>query len=135
MTVGDRIRTSREKKGFTRKALAELLKIDQSQYGKFETNKLNPTVPQVIELCSILEQSIDYILTGKKLNEVDLLSQGQDYKHSYEMALKNIDLQSEIIRLKDRINELEKGQIKSKYDIGSKDQPYSNVAESKSKLK
>ena len=111
------------------------MKIDQSQYGKFETNKLNPTVPQVIELCSILEQSIDYILTGKKLNEVDLLRQGQDYKQSYEMALKNIDLQSEIIRLKDRINELEKGQIKSKYDIGSKDQPYSNVAESKSKLK
>lgn len=131
MNIGDRIKKAREDKSFTRKDFAEKLQIDQSQYGKIENGKLNPTLLQVIKICSILDLSIDYIVLGKE----PIISTGNiDYKAGYEMALKNIELQNEIIALKDRISSLEKMQIKRNYDIGSEAQPHSNVAESKSKL-
>lgn len=64
--IGKRIKEKRKDKGFSQKDLADKVGVDNSQFSKIETGKLLPTLSQLVELCSILNESMDWIVLGKK---------------------------------------------------------------------
>lgn len=70
MEIGFRIKELRTKKGFTQKAFAELLNIDPSQFSKIEQSKVLPTLPQIVEIGSKLDQSLDYLILGIEQSEI-----------------------------------------------------------------
>ncbi|NQY31100.1 MAG: helix-turn-helix transcriptional regulator [Flavobacteriaceae bacterium] len=72
MGIGLRIKELRKEKKITQKALCELIKVDNSQFSKIEQEKSLPTIKQIIELSSILEKSIDWIITGKEFDQQGL---------------------------------------------------------------
>lgn len=131
MDIGKRIKEAREFKGLKSKEFAAILKIDSSQYSKIENGKLLPTLTQVIEISKQLEMSLDWLVLGNKLNEI---SKEHNLQESYDLALKNIKLQEEIIKLKDHISILEKSSRKKEYKIEEQDQSNFLVAESKPEL-
>lgn len=70
MEIGTRIKHSRTLKGFSQKDFAALVNIDGSQFSKIESNKLLPTLLQVVEIGSKLDQSLDYLILGNEPTEI-----------------------------------------------------------------
>ena len=52
----------RKEFGYTQKFVAEYLKIDRSNYSKYELGKLEISVGMLIELSKLYKVSTDYIL-------------------------------------------------------------------------
>jgi len=55
VTIGKRIRTFRENKGFSQEEMAEKLHISQSAYSRIEKGETNNWVPLIEDLCAQLE--------------------------------------------------------------------------------
>lgn len=132
MEIGKRIKEAREFKGLKSKDFAAIIKIDSSQYSKIENGKLLPTLTQIIEIGNQLEMSLDWLILGKKLNGP---AKEFNLQESYDLALKNIKLQEEIINLKEINHQLEKRSRSSTHEITEPDHINSLVAESKHELK
>lgn len=132
MEIGKRIKEARLLKGFKASEFAAIIKIDSSQYSKIENAKLLPTLTQIIEIGNQLDMSLDWLILGKKINEPIKEFNLQD---SYNLALKNIKLQEDIINLKDHITTLEQSKRKNEYKIEEPDQSNSLVAQPKHELK
>lgn len=64
MNVSLRIKELRELKNLSKGAFADMIKIDRSQFTKIEGEKLTPTIAQLMEISSIFNISIDWLLTG-----------------------------------------------------------------------
>lgn len=131
MEIGKRIKEAREFKGLKSKDFAAIIKIDSSQYSKIENGKLLPTLTQIIEIGNQLEMSLDWLILGKKINGP---AKEFNLQESYDLALKNIKLQEEIINLKEINHQLEKRSRSSTYEITEPDHSDSLVAESKHEL-
>ncbi len=54
----------RKEKGYTQQYVADYLKIDRSNYSKYELGKLEPSIDMLIALSNLYGVSIDY-LVGK----------------------------------------------------------------------
>lgn len=65
-TLNDRIKNLRKKKGLTQLELAELVHVTDKAVSKWETGEGNPEISILIQLSSIFEVSLDYLLTGKE---------------------------------------------------------------------
>lgn len=79
MTIGDKIRYFREKRGITQKRLAELTGIHPVSIRKYETNKMQPQLAQIEKLADALGISFNALSgfdnTGLHLETVgDLMS-------------------------------------------------------------
>ena len=66
MDISLKIKELRNEKKLGSGAFADLIKVDRSQYSKLESGKLAPTVSQIMEISSIFNVSIDWLLTGKE---------------------------------------------------------------------
>lgn len=53
---------ARKAKKMTQKDVADILGIDRTTYGKYETGDSNPPTSTIAELCSIFQVSSDYLL-------------------------------------------------------------------------
>lgn len=63
-----RLKELRTELGLSKKAFSELLKVDNSQYGKIESGNLLPTLTQVMELCSNIKSlNTEWLLSGNGL--------------------------------------------------------------------
>lgn len=63
MTIGEKIRMSRENKGLSQGELANLIGVNSSTViSNWETGKNKPDVEQISRLCSILECSADFLV-------------------------------------------------------------------------
>lgn len=60
--VGNRIKESRKIAGYTQKNVAELMKMSQQQYSRFENGIFEFNYTQLIFLCNLFDVSADYIL-------------------------------------------------------------------------
>ncbi len=58
----NRLKDLREDNDLKQKNMAELLKIDQSNYSKYELEKINIPIDTLIALADYYDTSIDYIL-------------------------------------------------------------------------
>lgn len=65
MNIGLRIKELRTKKKLTIKSVSNDLKIDSSQFSKIEKGNLNPTLPQLMELSSFFNVSLDFLCKGE----------------------------------------------------------------------
>jgi len=61
-TIGKRIRTYREERGFSQEELAEKLHISRSTYQRIENGETNSWINHIEKICNSLEVKIDDIL-------------------------------------------------------------------------
>lgn len=59
---GERLRISREAKGFTQDDLADRASLGQSQLNRYENGKSEPTLDVVIRLAEVLDVSVEWLL-------------------------------------------------------------------------
>ena len=89
MTVGERIKTFRKKKGLTQKQLAEKLGIIEETVRKYELGKLNPKKETLLRIAQALDvQLIDLDDSLGVLTEYDLThdsSQIRQEVRAYEL--------------------------------------------------
>lgn len=72
--MGNRVMESRKKKGYKQESLAKQLNISTSYIGKIETGKNTPSIDLLVEMASLLDVSLDYLVLGKK-TETDKIGQ------------------------------------------------------------
>lgn len=61
-TIGKRIRTYREEKGFSQEELAEKLHISRSTYQRIENGETNSWINHIENICTSLDVKLDEIL-------------------------------------------------------------------------
>ncbi len=59
--VGERIKESRKLKGLTQKEVANILKMTQQQYSRFETGVFELDYDNLIKISKLFEVSLDYL--------------------------------------------------------------------------
>lgn len=52
----------RKEKGYTQQFVAEYLKIDRSNYSKYERKKLEPSIEMLVSLAELYGVTLDYIV-------------------------------------------------------------------------
>ncbi|OBS12572.1 hypothetical protein ATE49_04950 [Elizabethkingia miricola] len=123
IAIGDRIKDLRLSKDLKQKDIAEILEMDPSQYSKIESSKLMPTLLQVMQISKILNESIDYIVSGRKSEKEPSVYQ------EINVALKD---QIELLKENKKLLENEINTLKSSRSENKTYRPY--TSESKSEL-
>ena len=60
--ICERLKELRTEKGYSQKQVADMLKIDRSNYSKYELGKLDLNTDMLINICKLYSVSSDYIL-------------------------------------------------------------------------
>lgn len=71
--IGKRIKKAREEKGLTQEVLAERLDVSNAYISKIERGKTPINLDRLSELCVVLEESTEYILSGANNTAGDYL--------------------------------------------------------------
>ena len=61
-TINQKIKELRIQKGYSQEFVAKHLKIDRSNYSKYELGKLEINLEMLIQLCLLYNVSADYLL-------------------------------------------------------------------------
>lgn len=69
--IGKRIYERRRQLGYTQEELAELMNVSIQMISNLERGNKAIRIENLLKICSILNVSTDYILTGKQ-NELDI---------------------------------------------------------------
>ena len=67
--IGKRVSTRRKSLGFTQELLAEKMNVSIQMISNLELGKKAVRPENIIKLCSVLEISADYLLTGNNSND------------------------------------------------------------------
>ena len=59
LTMGDRIKETRKKRGLTQEQLAEKVGVTRQTIGLIEAGNYNPSISLCIEICKALNKSLD----------------------------------------------------------------------------
>lgn len=76
MTIGERIKIERNKKGLSQAALGELLQLTQQAIGKWEKNLAEPDSETLIKLSDIFEIPISLLLGKEEKEPINVFSTG-----------------------------------------------------------
>ena len=97
--IGKFIAGCRKEKGLTQLQLAERLNITNRAVSKWETGKSCPDVSLMLELCNILEITVNELLSGERIRMEDYpqkaeenLVELQDKKMKAQKMLKRMEL-------------------------------------------
>ncbi|MCO6499226.1 MAG: helix-turn-helix transcriptional regulator [Vicingus serpentipes] len=62
--LSNNIKLARERKGMTKRELAERCEMEESNYWRFEnpSDKLNPTLKILVQICEVLEVDLKDLL-------------------------------------------------------------------------
>ncbi|MCM3747119.1 helix-turn-helix domain-containing protein [Paenibacillus pasadenensis] len=71
--IGKRIRKAREDKGLTQEALAERLDVSNAYISKIERGRTPINLDRLSELCVVLEETPEYLLSGANSSAQDFL--------------------------------------------------------------
>ena len=61
-TLGQRLKILRKENNLTQTELAEKLFLDKSTIAKYETDKIEPSLSQLVKLAKFFKVSTDYLL-------------------------------------------------------------------------
>ena len=89
MKIGRFIATCRKGKGITQSVLAEKMGVSDRAVSKWETGKNMPDSGSMLELCEILGVSVNELLTGEKMSNME------DYKKEAEKHLIELNAEKE----------------------------------------
>jgi transcriptional regulator with XRE-family HTH domain len=92
MEIGERIKKIREARGLSQKEIANMIKMDQSQYSKLEKDKTDPSVSTLAKVAKALGIQLSELFANDLLKDVN----------SYDKSL------MEKITLIDQLDEEEK---------------------------
>lgn len=68
MSIGERIKAERQKKGISQAALGEILQITQQAVAKWEKDLSEPDSQMLIKLANYFEVTVDYLIGGNTSN-------------------------------------------------------------------
>ena len=69
--MGNRIADARKRKKLTQEVLAEKLDLSVKHISAVERGKSSLSLPKLVELCEILDVSLDYLVTGTNFIQTD----------------------------------------------------------------
>ena len=101
MNLGDKIKSLRTAKNLSQKEIAISIGIDQAQYSRIESAKVEPTLSSLEKIAEALNVTVADFFTQEEIKEVN----------SYDKSL------IEKLRLIDQLEEQEKKTIFSMIDI------------------
>ena len=122
MDLRARIKEAREAKGLKQKEMAEILKIDPSQYSKIERGIIQPTIQQLMDIGVYCEKSLDWLVYGKEVDSnisEPQLESAVDWHQKYQQLEENLILLRENNTLKDEIIK----ELRSKVDRSGQHDP------------
>lgn len=102
MTFGDRLKELRERKNMKQNEIANILGIHNSTLTKYESGERNPDFETLIQISSLLEVTIDYLLKGD-INEVRdsfgsrIKKLRTDRKWTQEQFAERLDVTAQVI--------------------------------------
>ena len=74
--VGERIRELRRKRNLTQEELAEWLNISPVSMCRIEKGSNGASIDLLVEISNYFKTSLDYLIFGKKLSELEILLAG-----------------------------------------------------------
>ena len=111
MSISLRIKELRKSKNVTQKDFSNTIRVDNSQFSKIESGKLQPTIQQLMDISSHYGVSMDWLCFGNTEATTNYKSEPSN-KHYQELAEARkaiIEYQKEEIdQLKKSLEKLEK---------------------------
>ncbi|PKF20333.1 transcriptional regulator [Macrococcoides caseolyticum] len=86
MTFGEKIKTEREKRGWSQDQFAERILVSRQSVSKWETNKNYPSIEILIDISDIFKITIDELLRSDENLKSKVIA---DSKNSYKPNFKN----------------------------------------------
>jgi transcriptional regulator with XRE-family HTH domain len=71
MNIGDRIKQFRTNKGLSQKEIAISIGIDQAQYSRIESNKVEPTISSIEKIAEALEVDVVELFSKEKITDIN----------------------------------------------------------------
>ncbi|WP_299966353.1 helix-turn-helix domain-containing protein [uncultured Oscillibacter sp.] len=87
--IGNRIRRLRKDQGMTQAQLAMKLNISDRHLRRIEAGEKGPSIDILIEIATMLDVSLDYIIMGKQ-SQSDLKQQLWDLVQSLSVLVKEL---------------------------------------------
>lgn len=82
--LGERICLLRRRQGWSQAELARRLQVSPSAIGMYEQGRREPSLEAVAELSRTFGVSMDYLVTGKPVNDGDAQAMQEALTHSLE---------------------------------------------------
>lgn len=99
--LNKRLEKCRKEINMTKKEVADLLKIDQSTYGKYELGKREPDVEMLQKLADIYSTSVDYLLGRTDIKDpIETIAAHHDGDDWTDEELAEIEEFKEFVRMK-----------------------------------
>lgn len=87
--IGNRIQQLRKDQGMTQAQLAMKLNISDRHLRRIETGEKGPSIDILVEIATLLDVSLDYIIMGKQ-SQSDLKQQLCDLVQSLSVLVKEL---------------------------------------------
>jgi transcriptional regulator with XRE-family HTH domain len=108
VTVGERIKARREELGWTQEELARRAKFSKSFLSDLENGKRNVGADKLLDIARALNQSLDYLMTGKEKKTAEigatevqipksLAKFASDQSISFREVLALLEMQNQIV--------------------------------------
>ncbi|WP_294963441.1 helix-turn-helix transcriptional regulator [uncultured Flavobacterium sp.] len=82
MSISLRIKELRKRKDISQKDFSNTIRVDNSQFSKIEAGKLQPTLQQLMDICSNFGVTMDWLCFGS--NEAETKGKKEDDDESYK---------------------------------------------------
>ena len=87
MSLGQRLIELRKAKHLSQEEVAEKLNVTRQTVSKWETDQSSPEFDKILPLCELYEVSTDELLTGRKEEEKELVSNTKDNNKERTLGL------------------------------------------------
>lgn len=109
-SVGERLLKLRNEKGMTQEDLAEYLYVSRQSVSKWELNKTLPDVEKLLQLSTLYEVSLDYLVKGEEIEKEQVEDVGDELEglpNGNEEAFEKDDKADDLPKRKESIIETE----------------------------
>ncbi len=106
LEIGERVRITRNSRGFSREVLAEMLGISTLFLGYIECGQRGMSIETLQKMCTVLNVSADYLILGRETSEdslEDIINAVKELDaRYYSLVLDSINHLKKIITLSKR---------------------------------
>ena len=101
MDLGIRLKQLRIERGLNQIDIANMLGVERSTYGKYETGDSSPDYDKLIQLSNFYQVSIDFLLGKTDIkNPIETIAAHHDGEEWTEEELEEIERFKEFVRMK-----------------------------------
>ncbi|MCR4442180.1 MAG: helix-turn-helix transcriptional regulator [Peptococcaceae bacterium] len=101
MKLSEKLKELRTSKKLNQSDVADILKIDRSTYGKYETGDSSPDYEKLIKLADLFDCSVDYLLGRTDIKTpIETIAAHHDGDDWTEEELEDIEKFKEFVRSK-----------------------------------